>query len=248
MRFRCARRGRNQLLVFPGKAVAFNSNPQPVRPWRALLKARSSRARAKKFLTHRTPDWQILARTIPACSTARVRLARTELDAFPDEHGQWHRQGKPGQKNDQHHGSHALTMSARAAKFRDGTNTSIRNVPREADSCARGRAALHDEAAASQVSKGGRPGEVDRKPEEGGDHCEHDADGKPLHRPPPAGTPPQAVPVLSVSVIWRFVGHHLRPRSRRSRDGWNAQQLDINDKYQAENDRNRRHSRRCDQA
>jgi len=137
MRFRCARRGRNQLLVFPGKAVAFNSNPQPVRPWRALLKARSSRARAKKFLTHRTPDWQILARTIPACSTARVRLARTELDAFPDEHGQWHRQGKPGQKNDQHQGSHALTMSARAAKFRDGTNTSIRNVSREPDSCAR---------------------------------------------------------------------------------------------------------------
>jgi hypothetical protein len=170
-----------------------------------------------------------------------------ELDAFPDQHRQRHRQWKPSQKNDQHHGSHDLTMSVRAAKFRDGTNTSIRNISREPDSCARS-AAIRDEAAAPQVSKGGRPGEVDRKPEEGGDHCEHDADGKPLHWPPPADTPPQAVPVLSVGVIWRFVGHHLRPRSRHSRDGWNAQQLDINDKYQAENDRNRHRSRRCDQA
>jgi len=137
MRCRCARRGRNQLLVFPGKAIAFNSNPPPVRPWRVLLKVRSSRARAKKLLARRAPDWPIRACTIPARSAARVRLARTELDAFPDKHRQWHRQGKPGQKNDQHQGSHALTMSARAAKFRDGTNTSIRNVSREPDSRAR---------------------------------------------------------------------------------------------------------------
>jgi hypothetical protein len=247
MRCRCARRGRNPLLVFPRRGHRLQLKSAAVRPGRVLLKVRSSCARAKKLLARRAPDWPIHARTIPARNAARVRLARTELDAFPDQHRQRHRQWKPSQKNDQHHGSHDLTMSVRAAKFRDGTNTSIRNISREPDSCARS-AAIRDEAAAPQVSKGGRPGEVDRKPEEGGDHCEHDADGKPLHWPPPADTPPQAVPVLSVGVIWRFVGHHLRPRSRHSRDGWNAQQLDINDKYQAENDRNRHRSRRCDQA